>query len=113
MKSFLLFFTLLAITSPIYASVGHTCIPKKDNSDISKVTVSYLDRSYVLLIAHIEKPNEEVKAEYYDDMTFIGFYSEAPQYDLHFFEENSQGIWTEAVLKYGENFKQRLELLCN
>lgn len=113
MKPFLLFFILLAINLPANASVEHTCVPEKSHSDISKITLSYVNSDYTLSIFHNLRSDEEVKVEYYDDITYIGFNSDTPQYDLLFSDQNSDAIWTNATLSYGNNFEQRLELLCH
>ncbi|MEA9355357.1 hypothetical protein SHI21_04055 [Bacteriovorax sp. PP10] len=112
MKSFLLFFTLLALNLPAYASAKHTCFPENSNANISQVTIEQNNNNYVLSIFYKLRPVEEITVEYYDDITYMGYSSDMPQYDLLFSDQNNDSIWTDATLSYGNNFDQRLKLFC-
>lgn len=67
---------LLALQSFAQAEVTHTCALEDKSNPVKSVALSEVADGHHILALTYEDHVESAKAEYYDDMTYFGYYAE-------------------------------------
>lgn len=89
MKALLSVVSIVMFTQSVLAEVIYTCTPARPTSLFSEVVLSNPEGpAYLLTISKVEsiagKTEQSATAEYYDDMTYFGYYSETLNANLEF-----------------------------
>ena len=92
----------------------HVCDVQDADSEIAKVDIirGHGAPKESLSIYYKDETAESFPADYYNDMTFIGYITEDKKFDLYLNEVNEDGVWTEGTLSYGDHLEKKLKVVC-
>lgn len=108
--------TLFLISLDVKASAFlHICDVVDAESDIVKVDIvrGRGAPKESLSVYYKDETVESFAANYYDDVSYIGYETEDKKFDLYLNELNADGVWTKGLFYDGNHPEKPLAVICH